>query len=720
MSHMKICMVFLMLIFVSLLIFSCNGLISSRIKVDPDVSQLNQYETLIIHITLRHPFDNPFDSEEICVNAVFKTPQGQTLYLPCFYKAGTRKKSTWEGRFTASQAGSYIYFIEVASKRDSSVSKTLKLDVTPSNQNGFLRLNPNSSYTFLFDSGKPFRGIGINLGWELPSNGRYSYESYFNELAKNRANIIRTWLCPWNLSLEWSKVSSYISFSDELGNWEKMFDHTAGLKLSSDKTRFCEDDTSRIIIDSDNVESIVYHLNDMRKFKIKLYYKNYLSQHKIKCYSSVDNKLYTPIDIQFSQPGNTAENWYCLFIAGLNELAAGTNYLKIEFLSKLEGTPQLANIQIEFGKALNISQASGLTRYNQQTAERLDDIFHQAEKLGIFIILTLDYYGVFNDVIDYLGFNADWRANPYNAANGGPCATPTDFFTKSKAKKIYKNKLRYLVARWGYSTHLACWEFWDEIDNVMATQHVPAEAIINWHQEMVDFLKQIDPYQHLVSTSVSQREISGLWDIKNIDFAQHHHYGSTINLRDSLFNCGLRLNKPDVIGEFALGWKGPGKDEPAELYESEWHNGLWRGLFSPTPILPLSWWWQWHFDNNQFYHLKMVADFVSLIEKDEIACFQDIPVSTEHPLVEILGFHCGEQMAFWARNHNSYDLKDLTLEVMANEDSTKAYLVKYYDTWEGSCSDDFELGIIENKLILNDINLKTDHDIAIWLRPFIK
>jgi hypothetical protein len=276
------------------------------------------------------------------------------------------------------------------------------------------------------------------------------------------------------------------------------------------------------------------------------------------------------------------------------------------------------------------------------------------------------------------------------------------------------------VARWSYSTHLACWEFWNEIDNVMAAQQVPVEAVTSWHKEMADYLKQIDPHQHLISTSVAQREIPGLWDIKNLDFAQHHYYGSTNNLKDSIFNHCQKFSKPNVIGEFALGWKGPGKDVPAELYERELHNGLWRGLFSPTPILPLSWWWEWHFDKSQYYHLRMAADFDSLLLKNECACPQDIPVSCEKPLVETLGLQCGELVAFWVRNSNSYDLKDLILDVQVSEDSTKTYLAKYYDTWESSYSDDFELGIIENKLILNDINLRSDHDMAIWLRPFVK
>ncbi|HET6644019.1 MAG TPA: DUF5060 domain-containing protein [Fimbriimonadales bacterium] len=41
----------------------------------------------------------------------------------------------------------------------------------------------------------------------------------------------------------------------------------------------------------------------------------------------------------------------------------------------------------------------------------------------------------------------DWRASPYNAANGGPCATQGEFWTSLQARIQYKKLLRYIFAR---------------------------------------------------------------------------------------------------------------------------------------------------------------------------------------------------------------------------------------------------------------------------------
>ncbi|UCE06897.1 MAG: hypothetical protein JSW07_02325, partial [bacterium] len=297
------------------------------------------------------------------------------------------------------------------------------------------------------------------------------------------------------------------------------------------------------------------------------------------------------------------------------------------------------------------------------------------------------------------------------------CQSQEDFFTNAEARKIYKNKLRYLVARWGYSTHLAVWEFWNEIDNVMEWQNVSATAIASWHQEMSDYLKQIDPYKHLVSTSVSYREVPGLWDIENLDFSQHHNYGPTANMRESILKYVERFNKPDVVGEFALGWKGPGKDYPVELYEGELHNGIWRGMFSQTPILPLTWWWEWHYYQKHYYHFKMATDFVSLMLKNN-EDIQEIPVKSLDADIELMGLQSGDQLFVWLSNFRAERLNDLTLKIERIGNSK--YLVKYYDTWTGNFSSDIEIESMNDQLILKNFELKGEKDMALWLSPVQK
>lgn len=715
MNKIKFSYAIFLILLMLLIISACELFSPADIKVRPATDRIGLYQTLYTDIRLRQPFENPYDPAAIRVDMVIAPPDGDTLVLPCFYCAGPSQNSLWEARFTAMQSGAYSYRIYVITAQDTSVSKPYRLEVENSEADGFLHLNPFSNYSFRFDSGKRFRGVGMNLGWEMQSQWPHSYETYFEVLAANNANFIRTWMCPWNLPLEWTRVLNYETFVDELENWAKTYSHSDGLALTTEKTPYTEDDTNRVTIRSDSRSKIVYHLENIRRFKIKLFYHKQLSRERIKCYSSADNKTYSPIDIEFSQTWNTHGDWQRIFIAYIDDLPEGVNYLKLEFLEQLTGAPQLANVLIEHGAPQDILDAPGLGRYYQKTAERLDQILQLAEEKGIYIMLALDYHGIFKSYIDRWASNAEWRTNPYNAANGGPCATPADFFTNAEARRFYKNRLRYMVARWGYSTRLAVWEFWNEIDNVMEWQQVPPAAIAEWHREMANYLKSIDPYGHLVSTSVSNREVPGLWTIAKLDFTQHHNYGPTANMKASIQKYIDRFKKPDVVGEFALGWKGPGKDYPAQLYEGEMHNGIWRGMFSPTPILPMTWWWEWHYSQNHYFHFKQAAGFVALMLTDDQTVLEELPVRCLSADLEVLGLRSGRELFVWLRNWHKETLKNLTIYIPGTGNTT--YQLQYYDTWTGDFSSESVVKSESNCLTLNNVMMDSECDMALWLKP---
>ncbi len=54
--------------------------------------------------------------------------------------------------------------------------------------------------------------------------------------------------------------------------------------------------------------------------------------------------------------------------------------------------------------------------------------------------------------------------SPCNIKNGGPLEKLIDYFTNPKAQKANYDRLRYLVARYGYSPNVFVWELWNEVD----------------------------------------------------------------------------------------------------------------------------------------------------------------------------------------------------------------------------------------------------------------
>ncbi len=142
--------------------------------------------------------------------------------------------------------------------------------------------------------------------------------------------------------------------------------------------------------------------------------------------------------------------------------------------------------------------AGNLNNYALNRAWQLDYVFQVAEQNGIYVQLTSDDYREYSSAS---GSDGQWGSNPYNSVNGGPCVNQNAFFTDSTAKTIYKKRLRYLVARYGYSPNVLAWEFFNEIDHDYS--YLTKSDVVNWHGEMTDWLHANDPFQHLVTTSLS-------------------------------------------------------------------------------------------------------------------------------------------------------------------------------------------------------------------------
>jgi hypothetical protein len=278
--------------------------------------------------------------------------------------------------------------------------------------------------------------------------------------------------------------------------------------------------------------------------------------------------------------------------------------------------------------------------FNPGGVRRMDEFIRLADSLGIYIMLALDSH---NALIE----NNQWEINNYNAVNGGPAASPAEFFTLEASRAMYKNRLRYIVARWGYSPAIAAWEFFNEIDNAVFTSSpenrvlIPPGAVTEWHDEMSRYLKSIDPYGHIVTTSVSHREIAGMNDLPGLDLNQKHVYKRTGRIRSEILANAAAHRKPCVIGEFAYEWDWnlDFSTIAAELDE-DYKRGLWYGLFSPTPVLPMTWWWEFFDARGMTPYLKSVREISDRMMEAGHGSFDSLAVRA--PGVESHAVKCGQ------------------------------------------------------------------------------
>lgn len=231
-------------------------------------------------------------------------------------------------------------------------------------------------------------------------------------------------------------------------------------------------------------------------------------------------------------------------------------------------------------------------------ARRWDSIINAAQKNGIAFQLVFQHHGQYSTRV-----NSNWDINPYSIKNGGFLTTPNEFFTNAQARELTKRKLRYSVARWGYSPSILAWELFNEVQFTDAANDKQWESIIAWHREMASFLREQDVYDHLVTTSSGAGLPSGLWE--TVDYYQEHTYPADLISFLRAGNSGESFAgaKPYFVGEF-----GPtGVQDPTGV---SLHAGLWAGILSTDSGAPAFWTWDDVERHNLYGHFKAAADFV--------------------------------------------------------------------------------------------------------------
>jgi hypothetical protein len=522
---------------------------------------VRQYEKAEWDIRLKASFNNPYDQKDISVDMVLTSPSGMPVTLPCYFESGATAASLWKARFSPREAGRYRYSFLVKNKTGAEMSAAVYFTCLPSGKPGFL--HAHNLWTFQFDNGQLFRGIGENVAWESRAfeNDKWTYDHFLPTLSGNGANFFRTWMCYWNLPLEWQKVGA----------------------------------TSR--------------------------------------YSNTD---------QYFNPG---------------------------------------------------------------AVTRMDELVRLTDSLNLYFMLTLDWHGL-------LIPGGGWNNSTYNQVNGGPAKTPTDFFTMQTAQEKYKNKLRYIVARWGYSTHIAAIEFFNEIDNAAFSSAdsilIPPAAITQWHDEMSRYLKELDPYGHMVTTSVSHRDIVGMNSLAYLDFNQKHIYKHTEKIPAIYPGYIQTYGKPYVVGEFGFRWEDA-NPKYGDAFDYDFKRGLWYGLFSATPVLPMSWWWELFDTRNMAVYFKSVREISDQMLKAGNGTFKPFPVAVN--TVQSFGVKCGNKYFIYLLNDSDSNIQTTVSFEPGSKEADFSLLSFVPATRKYQTITDFK--VTNKRFLINNIQLDSKKELVL-------
>jgi hypothetical protein len=231
-------------------------------------------------------------------------------------------------------------------------------------------------------------------------------------------------------------------------------------------------------------------------------------------------------------------------------------------------------------------------------AHHWDAIVAAADQAGIHFQMTLQHHGQYSSTI-ISKTDPNWEQNPYNVANGGFLTSATNFFTDPTAKSLTKRKLRYIVARWGYSPAVMAFELFNEVQFTDAGSLGQWNIIEAWHNEMAQFIRTNDVYHHLITSSSDLTK--PIWD--QTDYYQHHDYPSDLitGIRDAQDITASQPVAPDFSGECGI--------------DNTPHVGIsppvWAGMMAAQSGDAQPWYWDTIDPNNDYFLIQAAADFVT-------------------------------------------------------------------------------------------------------------
>ena len=162
-------------------------------------------------------WENPYDPDEVTLDAFVTDTDGKTYTMPGFYMVPMRIREiegneiigyggngTWKVRLTAFKPGELRVKL-VAKDSTGSVEYTLPnpITITASKERGFVRVSPIDPHYFIHDNGETHLPIGHNI--PIYRAGEFGHLKGIQLMAENGENWNRWWLNSYGLGLEWEE-----------------------------------------------------------------------------------------------------------------------------------------------------------------------------------------------------------------------------------------------------------------------------------------------------------------------------------------------------------------------------------------------------------------------------------------------------------------------------------------------------------------------------------
>jgi hypothetical protein len=305
-----------------------------------------------------------------------------------------------------------------------------------------------------------------------------------------------------------------------------------------------------VIVRGDTLSSSVFNFKCSPSKQQK---KGFLRVSDNQKYFEVGDSVFFPVgqnipwpgDIWYNGKGTLPHRDYESYHRLINHFKeSGGNYYRMLI------TPWTYDIEFE-----NLGNYSS----RMDNAWELDRLIQFSEEKELKIHFNMLLHGVLENPSVYTITNWDWPAYNSSVYGDKACTTrgdkgfcygrelnlenPVEFFTDEDAKRFYKNKLRYMIARWGYSTSIGVFELLSEINNLgqqanlkfngkgcpnIGTIAIPyhdnshsiPKIVLSWQNEMAKYIKnELNHNNHPIAVSYTDQP-----DIKNGDLSYYSPY----------------------------------------------------------------------------------------------------------------------------------------------------------------------------------------------------
>lgn len=584
----------------------CRG--GEGLRLRPLAAEVGKYQRIDFELAVPWAYENPFDPDEVDVSLEIRTPGGETLALPAFWmqpyqrellERGNRRDwvypsgpAGWRARFAPAIPGRYEVVARLKDAARDIRSASVSFHCRDSADPGFIRISSRDSRFLAFADGRPLLAIGQNLAFIGPTQPitLAKAEEVFGKLSAHGANFLRIWTCceDWALAIEARKSAWGRSWA-----WKPPFvpapeaadspgrqcvqlggGHATEQAISPPNPLAVRPATRYVLagrLRTDSAQAVVHLAAGALEVGLPL------RSERVNAWSRFERTFQTGDDQRFLER------------LSVRLEGGGTAWLDDWSLREAAGGPEL------LWEAAIREPIRGF--YNPTDCFLLDQLVDAAERAGIYLQLCL----ITRDL--YMSSLKDDRSDRY-----------------AQAICDAKHLVRYAVARWGSSTHVAAWEFFNEIDPGLPTNR--------FYDELGEYLEQIDVYGHLRTTSTWGHSPKD-WRHPRLDLAQTHHYIRPADKEQGHDEVAVVLDyvaqvrqhapqRPVLLAEFGLAEDNWQRSQwmKQDVKLVHFHNALWASALSGAAGTAMFWWWETLDPLDAYRHYQPLANFMADVPLD--------------------------------------------------------------------------------------------------------